>query len=478
MKKWLIVLLVLVVLAGVGGVLGWNWYQDTYIVIGEQTYRRDITELDLSGTAVEKLEKLAELKELERLDLRDTGLTAEEYEYLRQALPDCRILWSVPFQDGYCSEEITELTVTSLEMQDLDRLAYLKNLNTVHAEQCRDYESLMALKRTRPELDIFYHVSVGGTEYRENTTELILGNADPQEVGAALAYLPELKKVTFTGTAPENEQIYEWKCQYPEVTFVWSFDVCGVSATSLDTELYLNEIPMESIEEVQTALRYFYNLEWVEMCDCGIPSEEMDILSKQYPGTRFVWTIRMGNCVLRTDATTFMPYHFGYGKYNKLYDEDCADLKYCVDMVCLDMGHMGITDYSFLNCMPKLQYLIIADTPGTDFSPIKNCKELVFLEVFWTEFSDTELLTGLTKLEDLNLGYTQVRNVEPLLKMTWLHRLWFPGTGLPEETRQVLMENLPDTKMIFHLCGATDNGWRQSPNYYAMRDLLGMPYLE
>lgn len=469
----LAVLLLLVAVVGVGV---W-WFAHTRIVIDGEVYLRELTEADFSGGSVEEFEKLTELTALETLDLRDTGLTVQEYEYLSQALPDCRILWSVPFQNGYYSEETTELTVISLRAEDLERLAYLPNLTTVHAEACRDYEILMELKEVRPELDVFYNVSVGGSEYRENTTEITLENGDIQELAWALPYLPQLKTVTFTGNAPENEQIYELMVRYPDVMFAWDFELFGVSVNSLDTELILSNIQMESVDGVEESLKYFYDLQWVEMCECGIPSEEMDALWKRHPETRFVWTVHVGNCVLRTDVTALIPYKFGHSMYNKLYDDDCVELKYCVDMVCLDMGHMGITDYSFLEYMPRLQYLILADTPGTDFSPIANCTEMVFLELFLTNFSDTELLAGMTRLEDLNLSFTMVRDVEHLVKMTWLKRLWLPGTFMSAEEQRALREAIPDAKILFRANASTTDGWRQSPNYYKMRDLLGMEYL-
>ena len=268
-------------------------------------------------------------------------------------------------------------------------------------------------------------------------------------------------------------------CAYPNVKFVWSFDVCGVSATSMDTELNLSGVQMESVEEVESALKYFYDLQKVEMCECGIPSEEMDALWKRHPETRFVWMVQVGVCNLRTDITSFMPYQFGYDGYSKLKDKHMGELKYCVDLVCMDLGHMAISDYSFLNYMPNMKYLILADTDGTDFSVLANLKELVYLELFMTKFDQAEVLTGLTKLEDLNLGTSKIDNIEPLKEMTWLKHLWMPATLKVSGTeKQELVDALPDTVINYKGSGSTGNGWREIPNYYAMRDLLNMSYMK
>lgn len=479
MKKWIaIILTVLVLLAAAGGA-GLYWFHNTRIVIDETVYLRDLTELDLSGEPVAELEKLQELTGLEKLDLRDTGLTVEEYEQLRQVLPECRILWSVPFQNDHFSEEITELAVTSLNEEDIRMLKYFPKLEKLDAEGCRDYSSLMTLKEAYPELTITYDVSLGGESYPDYAEELVLKDADIQELGALLPYLPLVSKVTFTGTAPDNDAIYELMCAYPAVTFVWDFEVLGVETNSLAEELILSEIPMESVEAVENALKYFYNLKWVEMCDCGIPSEEMDALWKRHPETRFVWTVQVGVCKLRTDITVFMPYQYGYDGYSKLFDKHMGEMKYCVDIICMDMGHMGISDYSFLEYMPNMKYLILADTKGSDFSVLANLKELVFLELFMTSFDQAEVLTGLTKLEDLNLGHCAVDNIEPLKEMTWLKRLWLTGSrNVWNVERLALREALPDTIVNFSGKGSTDEGWRESPNYYAMRDLLNMGYMK
>ena len=45
------------------------------------------------------------------------------------------------------------------------------------------------------------------------------------------------------------------------------------------------------------------------------------------------------------------------------------------------------------------------------------------------------------------------------------------------ERQQALREALPNTYLMFEGISSTGNGWRESPNYYAMRDLLGMGYM-
>ncbi len=473
-QRALLLLLTVALLMGLGA---W-WYGRTYVVIGGATLRRDVTAADFSGAPVEELEKLRELTALESLDLRDTGLTAAEYEDLKAALPGCDIAWSVPFQCGYLEETVTDLVVDTLTEQDLEQLAYLPRLQSIDAMACRDYEMLARLMELMPELEVAYQVPVDGRFWDRDTREMTLDCGAVKELEAYLPYLKQLKTVTFTGEDPDNEAIYGLAALAPEVEFIWDVQLCGIRVNSRATELILSEIPMESVAEVENALKYFPNLERVEMCKCGIPSGEMDALWKRHPEIRFVWTVYVGTCELRTDETTFMPYKFGYDGFRVLVDADCAELKYCVDLTVLDMGHMGISDYSFLAHMPKLQYLILAETAGTDFSVLAELKELVFLELFLTRFDQAEVLTGLTNLRDLNLGTCRsLTNLEPLKEMTWLERLWFPGVRILWEEQRELVEALPDTQICFDSDSSTGSGWRLSPHYRAMRDLLDMFYL-
>ena len=103
---------------------------------------------------------------------------------------------------------------------------------------------------------------------------------------------------------------------------------------------------------------------------------------------------------------------------------------------------------------------------------------LVYLEIFNTRFVEHELLLGMTKLEDLNIGYTPANEVEALKQMTWLERLWVPGTTMSRATYNDLVKALPNTQVVRYVEHSTAGGWRNNDNYRAMRDLLGMFYME
>ena len=80
------------------------------------------------------------------LDLRGQEISPETYDTLSRKLPNCSIVWNVPFQGGLISSTETEVTVTSLTDEEVLLLDYLPQLETVHAEACTDYLQLALLQ--------------------------------------------------------------------------------------------------------------------------------------------------------------------------------------------------------------------------------------------------------------------------------------------------------------------------------------------
>ena len=206
---------------------------------------------------------------------------------------------------------------------------------------------------------------------------------------------------------------------------------------------------------------------------CDIENEDMaayrDRVRDKY---KVVWTVRLGPSIaLRTDKDNFMPNHFGVGR---LFDDYAYNLRYCEDMVCLDVGHMTLTDISFVEFMPKLKYLILAWTEVQYIEPIRSCKNLIWLELDNSCIRDYSPLVDCTALEDLNIGKTFC-DITPITQMTWLKNLYmiFGDAGDAWKCTQAL----PDTHVVASGDATVGGGWRRLPNYYDMRDCLGMYYM-
>ena len=182
-------------------------YFNTYVVIDGTEFRRDSVSIDLSGEPVEDLNKLKKLTGLKKLDLRDTGLTLEQYQDLQAALPECEIIWSVPFQDGFCSSNMTTLRVDTISEADFAVFQHLPELKYIKADNCTDYDVLMKLIQEYPQLQVSYTVSFSGKQTYNNTQVIYITDPNPQEISAGLKYLPDVTTVNFKGNLPEIEEL-------------------------------------------------------------------------------------------------------------------------------------------------------------------------------------------------------------------------------------------------------------------------------
>ncbi len=499
---------------------------------------RQAQSLNITGKRMRKPEVFLEFPNLELLDARDTKMTVAQYEWLCQQLPDCVIHWDVPIQGGWYSQDTTALTVPELTDEEINALKYLPALKDVDLGEWEDYTRIARLQQQYPRCRFHHRIILSGEYWDSDSISMILRDAQPAELAERLPFFYRLESILLTGTIPDRQVLRQLQEQFPDIFFLWKMEALGMTMETDMRELDISEIRLESIEELENLLPYFPALERVAldstgldplglvalaetypgihfifdmpfgentyrtdaeeidisntpltdtaqveailpcfrdlqkvvMCECGISSEEMDALNKRYPDIRFVWSVNLGGMLFRTDAVHFTPNRWGL----RLDDENIYDLRYCTDMVCVDIGHnMRVTNCEWVAFMPNLKYLVLAETGISDLTPLKNHENLIFLELFLSRVKDYSPLTTCLALEDLNLCYTN-GDPAPIAEMTWLKRLWWSGCWLARET---LKDQLPDTYTEYLSLSSTGRGWREGQHYYDMRDFIGMEYM-
>ena len=542
MIKKILTLLMALVLTGALILGGIWFFCENYVTVDGRFLWIHSRRVDLSGHDLDQLDFLHAYTRLQTMDARGCDLSAERYRQLQQEFPNSQILWDVPFQGRRYSMDTQKLVLRSLSDEDLEMLGYLPELKSVDGWDCRDYDNLLKLQKRRPHCKVFYAVPISGQSWDCDVNELHLADVNLQELAQNLQYLPQVHTIHLSGELPHMEHLQDLLKQYPKVALSWQVDigeaVLELGATSLDLsgfdqtdasrvenwipylpalqevkligcgipieelmqltqkypdiqflydvtigpvtvrsdirELDLSGHTLDSVEAVEAVLPCFSNLERVIMCGCGISSEEMDALGKRHPDIRFVWSVNLGGLEVRTDDTYFIP-----TKYDvDVSSRDLEELRYCVDMVGVDVGHMrGVTNCEWAAYMPKLKYLVLADTRVSDISPLAGLQNLVFVELFLTGVRDYSPLLECPALEDLNLCYTH-GNPEPVTQITWLKRLWWAGNWTAKvRYGEAFAENIPDCTFNFDTESSTGEGWRTGRNYYAMRDLFGMSYM-
>ena len=102
-NKLVTVLLVIVIILtlAVGGIVGFLWYRDNHIFVEGKAY---------SIHAV-------------TLDLRQEDISTAHYDQVHAQLPQCQIVWNVPFQNGKVSSDSENLSVSTLTQEDVDILS-------------------------------------------------------------------------------------------------------------------------------------------------------------------------------------------------------------------------------------------------------------------------------------------------------------------------------------------------------------------
>ena len=269
-KKVVVVLAIiaLVLALVVAGAVGFLWYRNTHVFVEGKAYsNREDT-----------------------LDLREEAMSIEHYDQLHALLPDCEILWNVPFQSGTVSSDSAEISVATLSDEDIEVLAaYFPNLKKVDASGCGDYAMLEKLQERLPDVEVNYTVSLGGKSFAPDSVELALepGDYDLDTLNENLQYLPQLTAVTFLRTELTLEQIEQLRTDFPGITFHVTVSLLGQEYGEDTTELDLSAMASEQVTEAAGKLPMLPALEKIILTDAEgnsqLPKEDVKTLQEAVP---------------------------------------------------------------------------------------------------------------------------------------------------------------------------------------------------
>ena len=427
------------------------------VTIDGREYPQDTAVVSISGITEEEINLLTYLPELTAVTAVGCR-TPEQMTRLRDFCQEKGLSFALRFGTKTYPDTVQELDVTGVTDGELELLQLLPELKTLHLKNPEaDPETVAQLRSTYPKADISWEVEIAGVSFPDDTKEVDLS-----------AVLDSSAAQTTTATAAGTQTAVG--AQTTTKTQTTTGTATGTQSTK-ETQSTASAVTL-NLEDLEKKMSYLSDAKQVFLGKCGLDNEELAALRERVRDSyKLVWTVQLGKkLTARTDDTTFMPVreHVYY-----FLDEDAYNLRYCEDMLCVDVGHMGLTNIDFVKGMPHLQILILAHNGQLqDISPISSCKELIFLELDWSAVKDFTPLVGCTSLEDLNIGLTYP-SVEPLMQMTWLKNLWMVDRGGAYQLSQAL----PDTKIVASADVTVGAGWRNLPNYYKMRDMLGMEYM-
>ena len=478
------------------------------------TEMEGLEDLDMRGSAVTDFSPVSELTGLKTLDVRDNpAFTQTEFEKLSQALPDCLIRWSVWVGDACFDSDAEEVDLTGLslsisQIRDLTgrfpatRFTYLVPLlggrypqdaqaldlqgaaldadalaeSLTLLDQVREIdlqgqpasvETIASFRAAWPDIHFLFTCDVpGGALTTEDSVMTVSGGWEDLTAYLAFAqYLPGLERIDASAVALTGAQLDELLASEYADRLTYSVTAFGRQYPCDTVEMNLDGVAIADAAEVEECIARLPGLKKISMCDCGLSEAEMGRLFDAYPEIKFVWWVEFGKYRLRTDATSFTTNLWDGNEYH--YNSDTfAPLRYCTDLMMLDLGHNEITSLEHFRCLKKLRVLILADNQITDISALQDMQDLEYVELFLNYIRDLSPLVGKTKLVDLNVFYNQLSgSCEALKTMTSLRRLWVGHCHLSEDQLAELREALPDTVIMTEGHGSTGNGWREHSHY-------------
>ncbi len=432
---------------------------------------------------------------LKEIDLTEATLSVDQILALKEAAPDITLAYRIPVgNESYLfTEEAIDLANSGILNADelINAVPLFVNLQSadLHGTEL-PVEEIIRLKETFPDLSLSYAAKLLGTEYESDVAQLDLKSTSVtgEELLGLLRPFTKLETVYIPESAMDESALESVQQEHPGTLFVRNVEAFGQTVSNDLEELDISETKVQTVEYVEGEVARLPHLKKIIMVDCGLSNEEMGYLQEQHPEVKFVWTVKIGPHTIRTDVLGFSTknpsryenkgmsdsYNRSVRTRKRLYPGDLDNLKYCTDLVALDVGHNYLTsaDLEVLRYTPHLQILILADNKIKDISVLSTLKELRYIELFMTLVEDVSPLIGLPDLVDINVCYMRLKNVDALCQFTQAERLWFSLNNLPRSECLKVVEALPNCECNYTTRYSTQGGWREHERYFWMRSFF------
>ena len=468
MRKVLITAIVILSLI-LAALLGFIWYTSTHVFIDGSPYALYA----------------------DSLDLREKEVTESHYLAVQANLPDCEIIWNVPFQGGVQSSDAAQLSISSLTEEDIRLLAaYFPNLTQIDAAACRDYAMLARLSQALPDCDVDYQVELGAVSADPEAQMLTLeaGNYDFDTMLANLVHLPDLRELYFPKAELTLEQQTALEEAYPEVTVSTTVMILGKEYDSSTTVLDLSSMNSGDVEEVGAKLALLPSVGEVQLMSSSsttqLTLEDVQKLNLAAPEVAFHYNFDFyGIAVSTMDQEVILKNikvendHFAQdlrmlmdvmencdrvvlearGQYDKLWqkisDEELAKIREeyrgrtnMVWRVYFGENGSTLTDAEVLRAVYGL-----TDDNSKD---LIYCENVRYLDVGHNEFLDyMDFLSGMKDLEVAILSGAPLKDLSPIAACKNLKFLeianciYLPDFNALKECTQLEMLNISFTRV-------------------------------
>ena len=420
-KKFLIALLVILLVLGLAaaGYFGYTWYRENHIFVEDAVY-------PISS---------------ESLDLREQDISIEHYNAVHTQLPNCQILWNVPFQGSKYSNDTEALTVSTLTQEDVELLLeYFPKLNKLDATKCSDYGMLELYKAQKPDCEVLYTVSLGKKSFAPDTAELVLenGDYDYDTMLENLIFLPEVSAIQLKMPQLTAEQIDGLKAAYEKITVTCTVELMGREYGTETTALDLSAITPEEVQTVAEKLVWLPNLTEIELMNAEgvsqLTKQDVKLLMAAAPQATVHYVFDFyGDTLTTADEQVHV-------KLKKIGDEGADEIRAALDLLpnckrfvleyCQVSNEMMAKIRDEYRDRTKVVWRVQFGRGSalTDAQVIRavydlvddNCEDLIycedvrFMDIGHNEFLDgVPFVAGMPKLEGIIVSGAPIKSLEP-----------------------------------------------------------------
>ena len=385
----------------------------------DSDYTDDVKEFAMI-TESSDLSALNMYPNLKYVDLRGSTCYDAILQY-KEANPQIRVRYNVNLGNVKFNNDVQEITLypNDFEFEELLRnLKYLPQLQYVRfIHMPLTLEQLNELKAEYPNLKIDYTISFADHEFEMNATELDFAFIESSQIDDLIPILPmfpNLSDVWLSDNAANSNlspsDVKLLVNALPDIRFIYSFKLFGQMLSTRDTELVFDEVNIgnDGLELIRDALDIMKDCSYVLLDSCGIDDSNMEALRNDYPDKKIVWRIFVSRYSMLTDEEMIR-------MTSKVTDKDTAPFRYCTNVKYLDLSYNNISDFNFLSNFTELECAILTLTNISDLTPLGNCPNLTWLELFsCSKVKDISCLAQAKNLKYLNLSYTRVSDISVL----------------------------------------------------------------
>lgn len=431
----------------------WN-HEDQFTTIAGEKYLKSTTQLLFSGSDISSTDGMYLLESPELIDLRNTSLSYEEIQALRERFPECNVLFSIPLAGGTVDYDVKSIVLTEEDLSALEEVDKLEKLETIDAHTF-DSETVRMLMERFPDKDVLWDIEICSRTYDINTTSVVLDSSAKSEDFALLAQLPKLKSVN-ADECTDLDAVLEASRTLSDCDFSWKVTMAGFELTNKSEEINFNRAVVSKAKQAELdtefeKLRYLPAMKKIDMCGCGVPNEKMAQWRDKYPDVKFIWEITFGNSrkkwKVRTDIQVFSTL---LGNIRQVGDENTYEplFLYCTDLVALDLGHNLVRDLSKITNLKKLQGLIITDNRVKDLSPLAELENFQFLEANRNYIKDVSPLAKCKNLVHADFYDNNVKDISPLRACPKLKTIVSKGNPISYPKIKEEIDAMPNVAIV------------------------------